>query len=208
MAIFFYLNTLLIYVCKRKENKMDVNTKGINYNVYNNGNNSTLTARKVITNIENSKFEKNPISDSVSFQAKKNKDIKVVSLRGADELKYDVEYNKNSRWKNESNIVGENIDVNFKTGLGRNKLSGSAYNHNLELEYACKGFNPNKMTISGKIDNKNVSLEYNIVGNNVNIEGDISEIDEETLNLINMLAKDYSVIANNQLMVTAMILID
>lgn len=187
---------------------MEVNAKRVNFEAYNKINDLFLVNQNMIRNNENHKFERNPISDSVSFQSKKNKDINVVSLKGADELKYEVEYNKNSRWKNESNIVGDDIDVNFKTGLGRNKLSGSAYNHNLDLEYVCKGFNPNRMTINGKIDNKNISLEYNLMGNNVNIEGDISEIDENTLNLINMLAKDYSVIANNQLMLTAMILID
>lgn len=135
-----------------------------------------------------------------NFRAKSDREsMSVVSLKDADDLKYDVEYNKLSRLKNDVNIIGDDINIYFRNGISNSQVSGMAYNHFINLEYACKGFNPNKMIIKGKIDNKEVSLKYDIMGNNVNITGNISEIDDNVLTLMNMLARDFSDVVSNQM---------
>ena len=136
----------------------------------------------------------------------KNESTKIVSLKDADNLKYDVEYNRLSRFKTDTNIVGENIDIYFKNWLSGSKVMGTAYNHVINLEYTSTGFNPNKMNIKGKIDTDEISLTYNILGNNVKIEGDISAIDDKTLTLMNMLARDYSEVTTNQMNIAAMLI--
>ena len=187
---------------------MELNASSVGFSALNNTSNYFRSSKNETSNNETSALERSPITDSVSFQSKqRDKNVMVVSLKGADELKYDLEYNKVSKWRNDTNVVGDDVDVNFKHGLGGSKLTGNAYSHNINLEYDCKGLDPNKMTIKGKIDNKNVDLKYNILGNNVNIEGDISEIDENTLNMMNMFAKDYAVIANEQLMLAALMIV-
>ena len=135
-----------------------------------------------------------------NFRAKNNREnISVVSLKDADNLKYDVEYTKLNRLKNDVNIVGDDINIYFRNGISNSQVSGMAYDHIINLEYACKGFNSNRMIIKGKVDNTAVSLRYDIMGNNVNITGDISEIDENVLTLMNMLARDFSDVVNNQI---------
>lgn len=142
------------------------------------------------------------------FRAKSGDEkISVVSLRDADELKYDVEYNKVSRFKNDVNIIGKNVNVYFKPNINSSRVIGSAYNHNLDLEYVCKGFSPNKMLIRGQIDNNVIELRYNIIGNNVNIQGDISNIDKDTITLLNMLSRDFSALISNQLNLATMIML-
>ena len=139
-------------------------------------------------------------NNNTNFYGKNDKEtIKVISLKDADNLKYDVEYNKLSRFKNNFNIIGDNIDIIVINGINGSKVTGNAYNHNIDAKYICPGYNSNKMIIKGNIDGKNIFLKYNIMGNNVNIEGDLSELDNQTITLLNMLARDYSEVANNQI---------
>ena len=157
----------------------------------------------------NNTNNKNEAKNSSNVFRAKSKDdmISTVSLRNADELKYDVEYNKISRLKNDVNIIGKDINIYFKPNINSSRVIGGAYNHNLDLEYVCKGFSPNKMLIRGRIDNQDVELRYNIIGNNVNIQGDTSGLDENTITLLNMLSRDFSALISNQLNLATMIML-
>lgn len=163
-----------------------------------------MIVNKVGFNIYNTNY----MRTNSSFKARNvENNSTLISLKDADNLKYDVEYNKLARFKNDVNIAGENINIDFKHGLNGSRVTGKAYNHELNLEYVCKGFNPNKMAIRGDIDGNPVSLRYEIIGNNVNITGDLSAIDKDTLTLMNMLSRDYSEVANNQINLATMIIL-
>ena len=167
-----------------------MNINRINYNPYNYGN-----------------YGIQPHNTQPAFGSRNDENSTLISLRDADELKYDVEYNIISKLKNDLNITGENINVYFKNNINSSKLTGDAFNHNFDVEYSCKGFNPNKMYLKGRVDNNPIKLKYVIAGNNVKIEGDISRLDDNTITLLNMIARDFTEIVNNQINIATMIML-
>lgn len=162
----------------------------------------------IINGINSNLYNYTGLSKMNNFKAEKEQNSrKILSLREADNLKYEVEYNKVARLKNDVNIVGDNINIYFRPGLNGTKVDGVAYNHVLNLEYVCKGFNPNKMGIKGRIDNKDISIKSVISGNNVTIEGDTSNIDNETMTLLNMLSRDFTEVTANQINLATMFML-
>lgn len=164
-------------------------------------NNNVLTSNKVSS--KKSKLERTPMKDDVSFTGKDKKEPaekNTFSLKEAENLKYDLEYNKVSKWKNEYKVTGDNIDLELRHKFSSSTLKGSAYNKDLDLEFCNNGFNPNNMKLKGKIDGKEISLDCEINEKNINISGDLKDIDEETLNLLNIIAIDHAKSAKENLM--------
>ena len=160
----------------------------------------------------NSGLERSPMSDAVSFKAKKKEDeFTAFSCKEADMLRYDVEYTKPSLLKGSYEILGDDLGlkVNKKTLAGRDivgNVNGKDVNINISsgaLESCFKG------TIKGSIDNKPIELKYRGSENyrSIRLAGNHQDIDSSVMPALLMVLTDKirDDKANDDLIATAIV---
>ena len=119
--------------------------------------------------------------------------FKRYSCKGADELKYDLEYTKPSFFNRNYDISGEEISLSVKNKLlGVQNVSGIGYGEAVNIDIDSGVFASRKGTVTGTINGKTIVVKYRANENakSINLSGNIEDLDEKSKNLLIALISD------------------
>lgn len=139
-------------------------------------------------------LERSSLADSVSFQAKKEKEEGTsFSCKEADILRYDLDYSKPSIMRGNYSVSGENLNLEIKNKLGGGRdIVGNIYDSEVNLNLNSGVFGVYGGKVTGMINDKPIDLKYiSREGiKKIEIYGDITNIDSDTMSVLLLLIKD------------------